>query len=367
MSHRKSRQSLSFDVLNIGVIGAGRWGANLLRCFGNVDEARIVAVCDTDPGRLRAPGIAPRARRHPKLADLLHDEAVKAVAIATPAALHAQQAVAALEAGKHVFVEKPMALGLREAQQMRDAALAAGRCLMVGHLLRYHPAIVELERLVKQGRLGRVHHVWALRLGPGATSPDDGPWWALAPHDISVVRSLLRAEILDVSARRRDFADGGSEVTADLRLGTASMTLVTSTAHPRKVRRLALVGTQATALFDDSDGKPLLAVSEGTPPWLDRVSEDALPTWLYGPAPLPDDGWKAVDFNPTEPLICEARHFVSALRHGIRVLTDADEGCRVVAVLEAGALSMSARGATTPVPSVLADTTSHWAEQENQR
>lgn len=313
MAHARAR---------LGIVGAGRWGENLLRTFGALEGCEIGAVCDSNPARLESALIPEKAARSTDFHSLLADPSLAAVAIATPPRLHAIQAVSALAAGKHVFVEKPMATCHRDAQHIREEAARSGRVFMVGHLLRYHPAIVEMKRLIDKGVLGTIHHARAFRLGPAGSRSDDGPWWALAPHDLSLVRHLLDAEVVAIGARERRFADGGSEVRARARLTVGSAEFVVSTAHPRKLRRLVLEGTRDLAVFDDSLPRATLTV-----------------------------GARNVTLSERTPLECEAEHFLAAVLGGGRVATDAEEGCRVVAALEAGALSMARHGASVEVPS----------------
>ncbi len=167
-----------------------------------------------------------------------------------------------------------------------------------------------------------------MRLGPRAASSDEGPWWSLAPHDISLVRHVLRTEVIAVSASRHDFADGGSQVSARLRLSVGSARLVASTASHQKARRLEIFGDQRSAVFDDGGARPTLTVVEGA---------------------ARADGAAEIELRDDEPLICEAAHFVSALLDGSRIATDAEEGCRVTAVLEAGDASISSGGRWTRV------------------
>lgn len=323
--------------VRLAVVGAGRWGRNLIRAFQAVPGCEVAAVCDSSPKRLACATIPSAARRLDALEPVLEDHGICAVAIATPPGEHAVQALAALGAGKHVFVEKPMALTVRDAIGMRDAAIRADRCLMIGHLLRYHPAIVELRRLIDAGGLGAVREAAAFRLGPPTRRSDADPWWSLAPHDLSLVRHLLRSEIVAVSARDETRGRRGAEIAARLRLTSGGASVVVSTAQARKTRLFFAVGSERTALFDDSGPAPTLRVFPTLAGHLQDRTPDSPSSWLEFArsahaefVPVPSD----------EPLLCEARHFVSAILEGTRIVTDADEGCRVVAGLEAGSRSL---------------------------
>jgi predicted dehydrogenase len=330
---------LSPDIVRIAVIGAGRWGSNLARVFAAVERSTVHAVCDVDPARLALDPLAGVAKRSTELGPLLRDPRLTAVAIATPPQAHVGQALAALEAGKHVFVEKPMALSLSDALRMRDAAAHANRRLMVGHLLRYHPAIVELRRLIEGGVLGEVESAIGLRRGPTVVTSEEGPWWALGPHDLSLLPYLCRGDVLSVRAERKVAPNGGTEVVAKVRLTTGSGELHVSSGDDAKMRRLVVAGTERTAVFDDGGSAPALTlvdVRAADAEGVRRLAASPRAEWGCGQVPVP--------FRDDEPLLREAAHFVAAVLDGRRIPTDADEGCRVVAALEAGATSMNAGG-----------------------
>jgi UDP-2-acetamido-3-amino-2,3-dideoxy-glucuronate N-acetyltransferase len=242
-----------------------------------------------------------------------------------------------------VFVEKPMALALRDAHRMRDAARAARRVLMVGHLLRYHPAVLRLKQWITAGQLGRLERVVALRLGPGTADASTNPWWSLAPHDLSLFRHLANTELAELSLRQAA-PPGGPQIVARVRATGITADIVVSAAHSTKVRRLVVFGSEGAACFDDGGNAPCLAIHRGPPPaWGSAVQELAA-----APFPL-HEGWQPSALPRLEPLAAEVAHFVSALLDGTRVATDAEEGCRVVAALEAGALSLSQNGTWTEV------------------
>lgn len=323
------------------MVGAGRWGRNLIRAFDVTGEARVAAVCDL----IRPATEVLRDRAYFASFDELCRERVQAVVIATPAELHASQAVTALEHGLHVFVEKPMALTLTDATRMRDAARASSRVLMVGHLLHYHPAIVTLRGWIAAGKLGRIERAVALRFGPATRDASGSPWWALAPHDLSVLRYLAGAEITDIAARQ-SLLGSTPIVGARVRLGSASADVLVSAAHDSKVRRLVMMGTEGTAWFEDHPRGARLVHRAGR----SRIDAASALDGLNS-----DELWQVLPFSSTEPLLAEATHFVTAALTGVPIPTDAEEGWRVVAALEAGAISMARRGAWTRVATPSAD------------
>lgn len=328
-----------FSELKIGLVGAGRWGQNLLRALSSQPRVRVTALCDF----VQPPSeVLGSADFYGSFDSFLSGATVDAVVIATPAELHAMQAVAALQHGRHVFVEKPMALGLRDALKMRDAARAARRALMVGHLLRYHPAVVRLKQWIVAGELGRVERVVGLRLGPGTADAALNPWWSLAPHDLSLFRHLAGTDLTEMSVRAAPVL-GSPAVLARARATGLRAELAVSAAHPSKLRRLIVFGTEAVACFDDGGRAPALAIHRGHPPVPDSIVQLAAEPFIL------HEDWRRADLPCLEPLACEVAHFVSALLGDTRIATDADEGCRVVAALEAGAQSLSQNGSWTEV------------------
>lgn len=325
--------------LGIAVIGAGRWGQNLVRVFSNQERARLVSVCDVDRSRLS--NVNSLATRETSFDAVLFNPNVHAVAIATPPHTHAALAVRALSAHKHVFVEKPMALSLREALQIHRAAQVNRRRVLVGFVLQHHFATRALEDLVARGVLGQVTHVFARRGGDRRPLVDHPAWWSLAPHDVSLACSFLDTATR-LSVVRRELANA---VRISARISHASgrsSVLELSDGGPERSRRLYFVGTKRTALFDDLEPiHKLRLFPTPTPVPVDLGAlEHALHDLPFEHSPL----------VPEEPLEAELRHFVEALISGREFRVGIEHALDVVAVLEAGERSMRARGAETTVP-----------------
>lgn len=323
------------DRLQIAVVGIGRWGRNLVRVFRAVDRCRVRALCDVEASRLatfaRGDGDAPRLCED--YADLLADPALDAVVIATPPASHAGLTLAAIEAGKHVFVEKPMALSTRDAARVRAESKRCGLQVMVGHVLRFHPGVLALSELTESGHLGQVRTIVAERVGPLTGKFDGDPWWSLAPHDVSLIRHLFGADPIDVAVTALSSSDAAAGVVAELRFrGERRATIRISSSSSERHRRVTLVGTRAVAVLEDRVDAPSLWVSD----------------------PGNAACWSRLSTAPAEPLLLEAEHFVDSLLSGSPVRTDADEGHAVVRALEAGHASLRAGGiprfATLGVP-----------------
>jgi UDP-2-acetamido-3-amino-2,3-dideoxy-glucuronate N-acetyltransferase len=324
-------------VTRVAVAGVGQWGANHARVFAGLDA--LGAVSDTDEGRARL--IAGRhGVRQATFASLLEDPAIGAVVIAAPAAAHAGLARAALQAGKDVLVEKPIALDLDEAAGLVDLARARGRVLMVGHVLRYHPAVEALIALVASGRLGRLRYMHATRLNLGRIRREENILWSFAPHDISMFLALagaMPASVRAIGSRHVDDAVADVTSTALEFAGGLIGYGFVSWLHPFKEQRLSVVGEAAMAIFDDMR------------PWPEKLVLVEGRVRIEGGVPAPERGAaEPVPLTPVEPLETEARHFLARLADRAPPLTDGAEGLRVLAVLDAAERSMRGAGACAP-------------------
>ena len=239
--------------LRLAVVGLGHWGEKLARAFGSVGRAEVSAVCDVAlAARTRAAEVVPRADVAGSMSELLARGGVSAAIIATPPATHAELGLSALEAGLDVFLEKPMSLTLDDACALERAAARAGRRLMVGHILEYHPAIVALSGMIRRGELGAIRLIVSERLGP-SVSRHESVWWSLGPHDVSVMRFLTGVEPTRVSVAGTD-----DVVAARIDAPNGMVALAhLSFDCPEKVRRTVVVGSEGVAVFDDAEGASL--------------------------------------------------------------------------------------------------------------
>ena len=309
--------------VKIIVVGVGHWGKNLVRNFARLGV--LAGVCDTD--RQLGQQLAEQYKvSFYQWHEVLEDHTVNAVVIAAPAQLHAKLALEALSADKHVFVEKPLALTMQDAQAVVKRAKEKQRVLMVGHLLQYHPAFIELKRLVGRGDLGKLCYLYSHRLNLGRFRCNEDILWSFAPHDISMVLSLVPSANIDSVN-----VEGGyylNKYVADV--STTHLTfhngvkahIFVSWLHPYKEQRLVVVGEKGMAVFDDSkawDEKLLLY-----PHQVD---------WHEG-MPIPDKkDAVAIPVNENEPLQTECQHFIECIQKNKVPLTDGDEGLRVLEVL----------------------------------
>jgi predicted dehydrogenase len=327
--------------VRVGVVGLGYWGSNVARNLNLISACELAWCCDSSEAQAGPHRSAfPAARFTRDLDELLGDEALDAVAIATPVATHAAIAERAIEAGKHCFVEKPLAQTTEDAERVAALADGAERILMAGHLLEYHPAVRALEGLVRGGELGEIHYVYSQRLNLGRLRDDENALWSLGAHDVSVVLALVGELPVEVSARGESYVRDGIEdvVFAYLRFPSGiAARMHLSWLDPHKERRLTVVGSKRMATFDDmaAEGK-LTIYDKGFDP--DRDSDDDYVV-RSGTARTPEIGAE-------EPLRIELEHFVECVRTGSRPRSDGASGVRVVRVLEGLQSSLEVDGAT---------------------
>jgi predicted dehydrogenase len=316
--------------VRVAVVGLGYWGPNLARNFAALPNSELVWCCDPDPSaRERTSSIVPGANMTDRLEDLLEDASLDAIALATPVPTHAELAVRVLDAGKHCFVEKPLAVSVADAQRAVDAADRAGRALMVGHLLEYHPAVSRLKQLADSGELGDVRYIYANRLNLGKVRADENALWSLGAHDISVLLHLVDEEPVELAARGESYVRAGVEdvVFCFLRFPSGiSAHLHLSWLDPHKERRFTVVGSQRMATFDDMAAEGKLTVYDK------GVDED---TRSYGEYITRSGDIYSPRIPNTEPLRVECEHFLDSILQGTPPRSDGESGLRVVRVLAA--------------------------------
>jgi predicted dehydrogenase len=316
-------------TLRVAVAGLGYWGPNLARNFASVPGVELAWCCDAaEASRERVAPLYPGARLTGELEEVLADDTVDAVALATPVPTHAPLAVKVLNAGKHCFVEKPMAQSVADAEAVVEAARESGRTLMVGHLLEYHPGVVKLKQLIDEGELGRIRYIYGNRLNLGKLRADENALWSLGAHDVSVLLRLTGEEPYAVEARGESYMHEGVEdvVFCFLRFPSGlAAHLHLSWLDPHKERRFTVVGSTRMATFDD------MAI-EGKITLYDKGFDEQTET--YGDyIPRSGDIWSPRLPN-VEPLRAEVQHFVDCVRTGTAPVSDGDAGLRVVRVLE---------------------------------
>lgn len=341
----RSRMSASEEepsvAVRVAIVGSGYWGPNLIRNFHELEQSRVVTVCDLRPERLK-----PLAKRFPgvqlttKYQEVLQDPTIDAVVIATPITTHFPLASRALRAGKHVLVEKPLASTSREGRALTRLARRCDKVLMVGHTFEYNPAVLKVAELLHKGELGKLHYIDAVRVNLGLHQSDgQNVIWDLAPHDISIILHWVGEVPRRVSAWGRSFIQKGIEDVAFIRLefpGGLLAHVHVSWLSPAKIRRMAVVGDKKMVIYDDLETVEKIKIADRGA-HLDSSQEKLRIGYRLGDIVSP-----CVD--GTEPLLRECRHFVDCILEDRVPSTNGEKGVQVVRVLEAADKSIKKGG-----------------------
>ena len=319
--------------INVAVVGIGYWGKNLVRNFHELGA--LAMLCDGERSVEERCGNEYKSVRFcADFSVVLSDPSISAIALATPATTHYEMAKAALEAGKDVFVEKPLAIDVKQGEDLVNLAAAQHRVLMVGHILRYHPAILKLQQLIQDGALGQINYLYSNRLNIGKIRTEENILWSFAPHDISVILSLLNEmpnrvfcqggaylnrQIFDVTLSQFDFPSG------------VQAHIFVSWLHPVKEQRLVVVGSEKMAVFDDTAEDKLVLYPHKVK-WQNRV-----------PTAVKANG-EIVKLENREPLRAECQHFLDCVESRTSPVSDGVEGLRVLRVLDACQRSLLSGG-----------------------
>jgi predicted dehydrogenase len=323
--------------VRVGVVGLGYWGPNLARNLDAIGGCELRWLCDfSGDARERLARTFPSARATGELSELLEDPELDAVVLATPVPTHAELTIRVAQAGKHCFVEKPLATNAADAEEAIAAADSAGRILMVGHLLEYHPAVDRLKELIDGGELGPLYYLYGNRLNLGVLREDENALWSLGAHDVSVVLRLIGEEPEECLAHGASYVRKGVQdvVFCYLRFPSGIVAhLHLSWLDPHKERRLTVVGARRMATFDDMliEGKLTIydkGFDEDSRSWGEYIARSGD---VFSPR-LPN----------SEPLRIECEHFVEGIRTGATPRSDGYSGLRVVRVLEALQRSLDA-------------------------
>ncbi len=325
----------------IGMIGAGRWGSNWIRTLASLPGVELRWCCDVSPVSLdRVKQQFPAVKTTTRLTDLLDDPTLDGIVIATIAPTHFDVAQQALNAGKHVMVEKPMTLTTADSATLCDLAQRRGRVLMVGHLLEYHPIIRHIRGMIDSGELGDVYYLYSQRLNLGTVRTDENAWWSLAPHDVSVANRLFGEAPISVQCRGQNVVshDVADVVFATLEYPGGRLAHVhVSWLDPQKSRKLVVVGSKKMVVFDDTADRKLVVLDKGF------AKQGAQITLRQGEPASPT-------VDPAEPLVLEAQHFVDCIRTQRTPVSDGVAGMQVVSVLEHGQRSLDQGGAPIAIP-----------------
>lgn len=312
---------------NLALVGAGYWGKNLARNFNSLGV--LHTICD--PSDQVLSGYGPEyseIRRTKSLEDVLSDASVTRIAIAAPAHLHFQLARSAILANKDVYVEKPLCLELHEGAELVELAASSNRILMVGHLLQYHPCVMELQRMVRSGELGRIQYITSNRLNLGKFRQEENALWSFAPHDISVILSLVGNQLpLEVRCMGGAYLTSGVADTTLTALkfdGGARAHIYVTWLNPFKEQKFTVVGSEGMVVFDD------------TRTWSEKLAlHRNYLIWEGGRNPTPNKSQiEYVKVVEQEPLKQECLHFIDCCETRSAPKTDGSEGLRVLKVLK---------------------------------
>lgn len=318
----------------IAVIGAGYWGINHVRNFHELGALKT--VCDASAASLKK--IAETFSNVTVESDyqkVLADDEVQGVVIATPAETHFKLAAAAIEAGKHVLVEKPLTLDVEEGERLVNLAREKNAVLMVGHLLEYHPAVLRLRELIASGELGELRYVYSNRLNLGKVRREENILWSFAPHDIAIILRLVGAWPQQIAATGGAYLQSHiADVTVtniDFPTGVRAHIFV-SWLHPNKEQRLVVVGSKKMAVFDDVRKEDKLTIYDQG---VEFVNGE--------PVTRKNEGVAEV-LEKAEPLRRECLEFLECIETGRKPLTDGESGLQVLRVLEAAERSLAQNG-----------------------
>ena len=295
----------------------------------------------TENGQATARTLSPDAEITDSLDDVLRNDQTQGVALATPAETHADLAIQAIQSGKDVFVEKPMALTLEDAEKMKKVSEETGQILMVGHLLEFHPAVLKLREMIVLGELGTINYIYSNRLNFGKVRTEENALWSFAPHDVAVILRLMGQSPKEVSACGGSYLTSGIADTtmSNLRFSEESRAhIFVSWLHPFKEQRLVVVGDKKMAIFND------------VAPFGEKLQLYPQNVEFDGPIPiLKKENAEFVEHANTEPLREECRHFLECIQSRNQPLTNAQSGIDVLKVLQACQQSIEQNGAPVPL------------------
>jgi predicted dehydrogenase len=329
-------------MINLGIMGVGYWGPNLVRDFTQLSEANILRVCD-----LKEENLSKIKNRYPQLKttknylDLIQNQKIEALVISTPAVTHFKLTKEGLLNNKHIFCEKPLALSTKEGEELVRLSREKEKILMVGHLLKYHPAVRKLKEYVEKGELGNVYYIYSTRVNLGKVRKEENALWSFAPHDISIILYLLDEEPEEVTAKGGSYLQKGVEDVIFLTLRFPNQVIAhihVSWLDPHRIRKTTVVGSKKMAVFDDTEIQEKIKI-------YDRGIERGKPYDTYEELltlRLGDTYIPRVDLS--EPLKIECQHFLDCIKESKKPLTDGEDGLKVLRVLEAAQESLDKGG-----------------------
>lgn len=330
--------------LKVGVVGCGYWGPNLIRNFRSLPGCQLKIMCDVNQQRLvHLKALYPEVQREMDYNHMLNGVELDAVVIATAVKSHYLMAKASLLAGKHTFIEKPMASSSEQCEELVEIAQKKGLVLMVGHTFLYSPAVRKIREIVDSGDIGEIRYICARRLNLGLFQNNINVVWDLAPHDISIILSVIGEQPITVNCRGSAHITQGIEDVTTMCLGfTKQRTAIvhSSWLDPRKVREMTIVGSKRMIVYDDVAPLEKIRIFDArveSPPHYDTFAEFQY-AYHYGDMYVPY-------IKQEEPLKTECQHFLDCVKNGTTPLTDGKQGLELVRILEASTRSLEKGGA----------------------
>ena len=335
-------------MLRVGVVGCGYWGPNLIRNFNQLRDSEVIACADLAEGRLaHMKSLYPQVKTTRDYGDLVTSRDIDAIVVATPPTTHVEVALRALDAGKHVFVEKPLATSGADCEAMIAKAKEKGRVLMVGHTFLYTAAVNKIKELIKSGELGDILYVNTTRVNLGIFQEDINVVWDLAPHDVSILNYILDRHPQEVAAHGHSYIRQNVEDIAYLHLkypGSIMAHVHVSWLNPNKIRETTVVGSKKMLVYDDiSSLEKIRIYDKGVTvlPHYDTFGEFQL-SYRFGDIFIPK-------LDDSEPLKVACQHFVDCTKTGVEPRSSGQHGLEVVRVIEAANNSLAHSGAVVAI------------------
>ncbi|MGN6384739.1 MAG: Gfo/Idh/MocA family protein [Verrucomicrobiota bacterium] len=330
-------------IINMAVVGCGYWGPNLIRNFRGTAGAKVKVICDKDVERLsKLKSLYPEVQTETEFENVINDKTIEAVVIATPVRFHFKMAKAALEAGKHTFIEKPMAASSAECSALIEIAEKNRLTLMVGHTFLYSSPVRKIKEIIQSGDIGQIQYISSRRLNLGLYQKDINVAWDLAPHDISIVLYIMEESPMSVNCRGNCHVTPGIEDVTNMALTFRHNQLATiqnSWLDPRKVREMTIVGTRRMIVYDDLEPLEKIKIYDARvdrPPHYNTFAEFTY-SYHYGDIYIPY-------VKQEEPLKVECQHFIDCINTGAAPITDGRHGLELVKILEASSESLKQNG-----------------------
>lgn len=335
--------------IKVGVVGCGYWGPNLVRNFRSLPDCSLKVMCDIDEQRLEhLRSLYPGVEGTTDCRHMLNGVGLEAVVIATAVKLHYPLAKASLLAGKHTFIEKPMASSSQECEELVEIARRKGVVLMTGHTFLYSPAVRKIKEIVESGDIGDIRYISARRLNLGLFQKDINVAWDLAPHDISIIQYIMGEQPVSVNCRGSAHITPGVEDVTTMCLsfrGQRTAIIHSSWLDPRKVREMTIVGSRRMIVYDDVAPLEKIRIFDARverPPHYDTFGEFQY-AYHYGDVHIPY-------LKQEEPLKVECQHFLDCIRQGTTPVTDGKQGLELVQILEASSESLRRGGGPVELP-----------------